>query len=100
MMMTTDVTSTIRLAEALIVVDVQVAFVSGVGAVPRAEPLTQAVSALVTTLVTKAGAAGAVVVHLQNDGPTGAVDEPAHRLGGGGNLYSELRNARDARIGS
>ena len=56
-------------------VDVGVAFVSGVGAAPTAEPVTQVVSALVTTLVTRARAAGAVVVHLQNDGPAGAVDE-------------------------
>ena len=71
-MMTSDVTSEIRLAEALIVVDVQVAFVSGVSAVPAAEPLTEAVRGLVT----RARAGEAVVVHLQNDGPAGAVDEP------------------------
>jgi streptothricin hydrolase len=81
MTMTTDVTSTIRLAEALIVVDVQVAFVSGVGAAPRAEPVTQVVSALVTTLVTRARAAGAVIVHPQNDGPARAVDEPGTPAG-------------------
>jgi nicotinamidase-related amidase len=67
-----DVTSKTCLAEALIVVDVQVAFVSGVGAVPAAKPLTEAVRGLVT----RARAAGVVVVHLQNDGPAGAVDEP------------------------
>ncbi|KAJ1567158.1 hypothetical protein HK405_006948 [Cladochytrium tenue] len=59
-------------AEALVVVDVQVAFVSGDGAVPGAGALTQAVAGLVA----RARAGGAVVVHLQNDGPAGAEDEP------------------------
>jgi nicotinamidase-related amidase len=66
------VVAEIRLAEALVVVDVQVAFVSGAGAVPAAEPLAEAI----VGLVTRARAVGAVVIHLQNDGPAGAVDEP------------------------
>jgi hypothetical protein len=37
------VVAEIRLAEALVVVDVQVAFVSGAGAVPAAEPLAEAI---------------------------------------------------------
>jgi streptothricin hydrolase len=57
---------------ALLVVDVQAAFVDGAGAVPGAEPLR----AVITRLVDRARSAGAVLVHLQNDGPPGAVDEP------------------------
>jgi nicotinamidase-related amidase len=70
--MMVGVVAEIRPVEALVVVDVQVAFVSGAGAVPAAGPLTEAVVALVTG----ARAAGAVVIHLQNDGPAGAADEP------------------------
>jgi len=61
-----------RAAEALIVVDVQTAFVSGEGAVPAAAPLLVQVG----DLIAKARASGALVVHLQNDGATGGVDEP------------------------
>ena len=66
------VTAEPALAEALVVVDLQVAFVSGAGAVPAAEPLKE----VITELVARARAGGAVVVHVQNDGPAGAVDEP------------------------
>ncbi|WUJ68254.1 isochorismatase family protein [Kribbella soli] len=59
-------------ADALIVVDLQTAFVSGPDAVPRAEQLL----ARVSELLERAREAGAVVVHLQNDGPPGADDEP------------------------
>ncbi len=59
-------------AEALIVVDVQRAFVVGSTRVPSAEALTSAISRLLAL----ARGAGALVVHLQNDGCVGAVDEP------------------------
>jgi nicotinamidase-related amidase len=58
--------------DALIVVDVQTAFVSGAGAVPGADRMLDRVG----ELLNRAREAGAVVVHLQNDGPPGADDEP------------------------
>ncbi|TJZ49547.1 isochorismatase family protein [Streptomyces piniterrae] len=58
--------------EALLVVDVQSAFVSGDEAVPDAARVLDRSR----DLITRARAAGALVVHLQNDGPPGAVDEP------------------------
>lgn len=58
--------------DALIVVDVQTAFVSGADAVPGAAQLLDRVG----VLLDRARAADAVVVHLQNDGPPGADDEP------------------------
>ena len=62
----------VRLAEGLIVVDVQTAFVSGASAVPAAGPLLEQVG----SLIARARTGGAFIVHLQNDGPAGAVDEP------------------------
>lgn len=59
-------------AEALIVVDVQHAFVTGADAVPGHRLLLRAVQ----TLIARARAAGVPIVFLQNDGPAGAVDEP------------------------
>lgn len=59
-------------AEALIVVDMQTAFVSGADAVPGADQLLERVG----ELLDRAREADAVVVHLQNDGPPGADDEP------------------------
>ncbi|MGW1345528.1 isochorismatase family protein [Kribbella sp. NPDC002412] len=58
--------------DALVVVDVQTAFVSGTDAVPDAEGLLERVG----ELLERAREAGAVVVHLQNDGAPGADDEP------------------------
>ncbi|QNE74973.1 isochorismatase family protein [Streptomyces finlayi] len=58
--------------QALLVVDVQSAFVSGAGAVPGAALLLDRT----TGLIARARASGALVVHIQNDGPTGAGDEP------------------------
>ncbi|MGZ0147357.1 isochorismatase family protein [Kribbella sp. WER1] len=58
--------------DGLIVVDMQTAFVSGDDAVPGAAGLLDRVR----DLLDRARAAGAVVVHLQNDGPPGADDEP------------------------
>ncbi|MCA6093968.1 cysteine hydrolase [Streptomyces sp. SCA3-4] len=57
---------------ALLVVDVQSAFVSGAEAVPDAARLLDRVGHLIAA----ARASGAFVVHLRNDGPPGASDEP------------------------
>ncbi|MFC8224647.1 cysteine hydrolase family protein [Streptomyces sp. NPDC057287] len=57
---------------ALIVVDVQQAFVRGGGALPEAARLVDRTAGLIA----RARAAGALVVHVQNDGPAGADDEP------------------------
>ncbi|MEU0808948.1 cysteine hydrolase family protein [Streptomyces sp. NPDC005970] len=59
-------------AQALIVVDVQAAFVSGPDAVPDAPRMLEGIEGLLARARTE----GALVVHLQNDGPTGAADEP------------------------
>lgn len=59
-------------AQALVVVDVQRAFVSGSDAVPDHERLMRATE----LLLDRARSAGARVVFLQNDGPAGAPDEP------------------------
>ncbi|MGX1881489.1 isochorismatase family protein [Streptomyces sp. NPDC055287] len=58
--------------EALLVVDVQSAFVTGDGAVPDAARLLDRTK----DLIVRARRSGALVVHLQNDGPPGADDEP------------------------
>ncbi|WP_369142849.1 isochorismatase family protein [Streptomyces sp. R44] len=58
--------------DALIVVDVQSAFVTGEGAVPAAERLVERT----TDLIARARRDGAFIAHLQNDGPPGAEDEP------------------------
>ncbi|MFI6054608.1 isochorismatase family protein [Streptomyces violascens] len=58
--------------EALLVVDVQSAFVDGPGAVPDAVRLLDRT----TDLIARARKGGALVVHLQNDGQPGADDEP------------------------
>ncbi|QIQ06000.1 isochorismatase family protein [Streptomyces liangshanensis] len=63
-------------AEALLVVDVQSAFVSGDGAVPDAARLVDRT----TDLIARARESGALVVHVQNDGAAGADDE-AHTPG-------------------
>lgn len=59
-------------ADALVVVDVQRAFISGPEAVPGHVDLQRAIG----LLLEKARAAGVPVIFLQNDGPKGAVDEP------------------------
>jgi nicotinamidase-related amidase len=64
--------SAVAPVDALIVVDMQSAFVSGENAVPDALRLLDRT----TLLLDRAREAGAVVVHLQNDGPPGADDEP------------------------
>ncbi|MFF7816259.1 isochorismatase family protein [Streptomyces sp. NPDC007945] len=58
--------------DTLLLVDVQTAFVTGEGAVPDAARLVDRTAGLIA----RARAAGALVVHLQNDGPPGAEDEP------------------------
>lgn len=59
-------------AQALVVVDVQRAFVSGPEAVPDHARLMRATE----LMVGNARSAGALVVFLQNDGPEGAPDAP------------------------
>lgn len=59
-------------AQALVVVDVQRAFVSGPDAVPDHARLLRATN----QLLDRARSAGALVVFLQNDGPEGAPDAP------------------------
>ena len=59
-------------ADALLVVDVQNAFVEGPSAVPGHATLR----AMVEVLLDKARSAWTPVIFLQNDGPTGALDEP------------------------
>ncbi|KUL40949.1 hypothetical protein ADL22_14850 [Streptomyces sp. NRRL F-4489] len=57
---------------ALLLVDLQSAFVAGPEAVPDAARVLDRARGLLA----RARAAGALVVHLQNDGPPGAADEP------------------------
>ncbi len=59
-------------ADALLVVDVQNAFVEGPSAVPGHATLR----AMVELLLDKARSAWTPVIFLQNDGPPGALDEP------------------------
>lgn len=58
--------------DALLIVDVQKAFVLGPDAVPDHATLTS----MVEMLLSKARTAGAPTIFLQNDGPSGALDEP------------------------
>ncbi|MET8175993.1 isochorismatase family protein [Streptomyces clavifer] len=58
--------------EALIVVDVQAASVTGAGALPDAARLLDRT----TDLIARARTGGAIVVHIQNDGPADAGDAP------------------------
>jgi nicotinamidase-related amidase len=66
------VADNLRTVQALIVVDLQTAFVSGDEAVPAAAGLLVSV----TDLVRRARETGALVVQLQNDGLPGTADEP------------------------
>jgi streptothricin hydrolase len=67
-----QVTGNARPVEALLIVDVQSAFVAGAAAVPAAAGLLEQVRGLTV----RARADGALVVYLQNDGAGGAADEP------------------------
>lgn len=62
----------LNIVDALIIVDMQKAFVSGTEAVPASEQLIASIG----TLITKARAVHAPIIFLQNDGEVGAVDEP------------------------
>lgn len=70
--MQTSIPTRIGAVDALIIVDVQNAFVSGSEAVPGHKLLVSTVS----YLLAQARSANAPVIFLQNDGPVGAVDEP------------------------
>src|SRR5947209_8791311 len=59
-------------ATALLVIDAQCGLLEGEAAVPDA----RGVSERLAILLAAARAAGSPVIHLQNDGPPGAVDEP------------------------
>lgn len=59
-------------ADALIVIEVQRAFVTGPDAIPGAGDVLVAVD----RLIRNARDAGSLIVHVQNDGPSGAADEP------------------------
>jgi streptothricin hydrolase len=61
----------VGVVDALVVVDMQTAFVAGGNAVPDAARLLERIA----ELLDRARAAGAVVVHLQNDGRPGADEE-------------------------
>lgn len=67
-----SVTATPAPVHALIIVDAQRAFVSGADAVPASGTLVPALD----ELLQRAREAHALVVHLQNDGPVGELDEP------------------------
>lgn len=58
--------------EALLIIDVQAGHIEGAGRLPGAGPLV----ARLAELLDKARANDALVVHVQNDGPAGKVDEP------------------------
>ncbi len=61
--------------QALVIVDVQAAFVTGEHAVPEAETLL----ARIGSMLARARQAGSLVIHLQNDGRPGTADEPGQR---------------------
>ena len=82
-------------AQALLLIDLQAAFVSGIRAVPGAE----AVLGSAKRMMSQAREARSLVAHLQNDGAAGAPDEPGQP---GWELYLRplpgepvLRKARD-----
>lgn len=58
--------------DAVVVVDAQCGLLAGAEAIPGAQSIVAAIS----TLVRGARASGAPVIWLQNDGPSGAIDEP------------------------
>ena len=66
------VSDSLREVQALIVIDLQAAFVSGEKAVPEAARLLVTVA----DLIRRARETGALLVQLQNDGPPGTPEEP------------------------
>jgi len=64
-------------AQALLLIDLQAAFVSGIRAVPGAE----AVLGSAKRMMSQAREARSLVAHLQNDGAAGAPTNPASRAG-------------------
>ena len=68
----TDSLRAVTTVDGLLLVDVQAAFVSGESAVPQAGRLLAAAD----LLLERARDAGALIVHLQNDGGPGSSDEP------------------------
>lgn len=83
--MTIEQASLQTTVDALIVIDVQRAFVTGADAVPDHARLLSAIAKLIEA----ARSAGAPVIFLQNDGADGMVDEP-HQPGWA--LYFEPRS--------
>ena len=77
-------------ADALIVVDVQRAVMGGSGAIPNAANVLAAVE----RLVRKARDTGSLIVHVQNDGPAGAADEPGAPGWALAVLYREVGDRR------
>lgn len=73
--------------QALLIVDVQRAFVTGPGAAPASDQLLPKLG----SLLERARQSGALVVQLQNDGPPGAVDEAGQA---GWELYFPAVEAR------
>ena len=71
----TDVRKTksmLKLVSALLIIDAQQGFLDGEAAIPHARVLVDRIAALLAA----ARSAGALIVHLQNDGAPAAIDEP------------------------
>lgn len=68
----TDISTELNVVDALVIVDVQNAFVLGAEAVPASKQLIESIS----ILLAKARLAHAPVIFLQNDGDIGTLDEP------------------------
>ena len=61
-----------RPVSALVIVDAQQGFLDGEAAIPSADVVVDRLAALLVA----ARSAGALIIHLQNDGAPGTVDEP------------------------
>ena len=71
----TDVRKTksmLRPVSALMIIDAQQGFLDGEAAIPNARVVVDCIAALLAA----ARSAGALIVHLQNDGAPGTIDEP------------------------
>jgi len=62
----------LRPVSALLIIDAQAGLLEGGGAIPDASELVERLA----TVLAAARSAGALVVHLQNDGAPGTIDEP------------------------